>query len=75
VLGKGREERPGDRAAVIGIAQQHLAAVGRMRLAAQVTGLDHPLNEVGDRGTGHAHAMSQLALCQQIAVVLRHHDV
>jgi hypothetical protein len=47
-----RGERPGNLAAVTGVAQDDLAAIRSVALTPEVTGLDHGLNQVGNRGDG-----------------------
>lgn len=57
------------------IAQQPFTTIFRIGFAADVTGFDHPVDEVGDSRRGYVHAFPELCQCQRLARGLSHHDV
>ena len=67
------EELPGDIHPVIGVAEDHLASIMRIGFAPHVTGVGHPLYEVGDRRTGQPHLLTKLASSEVSARRLGHH--
>ena len=71
--GQLAEERAGDLHAAVAVAEDHLAPVGGVGLAAEVAGLGHPLDEVGDRRARQAHLFAELARGEARPAVLGDH--
>ena len=75
MAGKRGEELPCDIHSPVGDPQHDLATIGRVGIAQQVPRRDHPLDEVGDRRSGHAHPLPELARGQRLTRILSDADV